>query len=452
MSPPTTAVSLFAGIGGFDLALERNGVKVVAAVEIDKQARGVLAHHFPDATLFNDVNEVTGDQLRAAGFIPESGILTGGFPCQPFSVAGRRRGMGGGDQRGELYWQISRLLDELAPAWVILENVPGLLSIDAGRTMGTILGDLGRLGYGYTYRVLDAQHFGLAQRRKRVFIVGCLGDGRRAAQVLLESEGRRGDSAPSLTPRTRTTGTAQAGTLTTRVGQLDDADTGSLVVSTLQGGGAAWQQGRCGVSRRRSPRGGVVNALTAAQGGPDDNDAQAGHLVYVKAIRSGARAADGSLPPEVWEEGGVSPTMTTFDNGETRATVLTVTGGKAHALTSEGHDASEDGTGRGTPIIVTSWQGGPTQDHFAASSGVAPTLSGGGNTNNGHHQPKVETESGVRRLTPTECERLQGFPDGWTAERADGPQADSSRYRQLGNAVAVPVVEWIVNRIVEATA
>lgn len=240
-----TMVSLFAGIGGFDLAAERAGVTLTAAVEIDPQAAGVLRHHWPDLALFDDVRKVTGDDLRAAGFVPERGILTGGFPCQPFSVAGRRRGMGGGDDRGELYWEISRLLADLAPRWVVLENVPGLLSIDGGRTMGTILGDLGRLGYGFAYRVLDAQHFGVAQRRRRVFVVGCLGDGARAASVLLEPEGSGGHPAPRVTAGAGVAGASRAGALTTRVGQLDDADTANLVTVgalTVPAGGG-WRVG-----------------------------------------------------------------------------------------------------------------------------------------------------------------------------------------------------------------
>jgi len=105
-----TAVSLFAGVGGFDLALERNGVKVVASVEIDKKAQEVLRRHFPNSTIFGDIMGVTGEQLIAAGFIPQSGIITGGFPCQDLSVAGKRAGLGG--ERSGLFWQICRLLDE----------------------------------------------------------------------------------------------------------------------------------------------------------------------------------------------------------------------------------------------------------------------------------------------------------------------------------------------------
>lgn len=232
-------VSLFAGVGGADLGMEAVGIDTVLACEIDKHARAVLGHRFPHATLHDDVRKLTGDDIRRAGAVPERTILSGGFPCQPFSVAGRRRGMGGDDERGDLYWQISRILSEFPARWVVLENVPGLLSIDGGRTFGTILGDLADLGYGVAYRVLDAQFFGVPQRRRRVFIVGCLGDDRRPVEVLLEPEGRAGDPAPGLTPG--------AGAATGLGGGVDGS--------------------------------GVVGSLTSARGGADDNDAQARRLI-----------------------------------------------------------------------------------------------------------------------------------------------------------------------------
>ena len=186
-----TAVSLFAGVGGFDLALERNGVEVVASVEIDKKASAVLAKHFPHSTLFGDIQEVTGEQLIQAGFNPVGGIITGGFPCQDLSVAGKRAGLTG--KRSGLFWEICRLLDETKAENFILENVVGLLSSNEGRDMATVIEALVERGYGIAWRVLDAQHFGIPQRRKRVFIVGCLGDGGgRAAQILDICQGRRG--------------------------------------------------------------------------------------------------------------------------------------------------------------------------------------------------------------------------------------------------------------------
>lgn len=186
-----TAVSLFAGVGGFDLALERAGVKVVASVEIDKKAQEVLKKHFPQSTIFGDITGVTGEQLRAAGFIADGGIITGGFPCQDLSVAGKRAGLGGA--RSGLFWEICRLLDETRAQNFILENVPGLLNSNNGADMAVVLEALVQRGYRVAYRVLDAQHFGVPQRRRRVFIVGCLGDtGRAPEEILSIAESRSG--------------------------------------------------------------------------------------------------------------------------------------------------------------------------------------------------------------------------------------------------------------------
>ena len=191
-----TAVSLFAGIGGFDLALERNGVKVVASVEIDKHAQGVLRRHFPNSQLFGDIQEVTGEQLISAGFTPERGVIVGGFPCQDLSVAGKRAGLAGA--RSGLFWEICRLLDETKARYFILENVPGLLTSSGGRDMGVVIGALAERGYSIAWRVLDAQYFGVPQRRRRIFIVGCLGDEWRApAEILDLTEGSAGDTPPS---------------------------------------------------------------------------------------------------------------------------------------------------------------------------------------------------------------------------------------------------------------
>ena len=419
-----TAVSLFAGVGGFDLAMDRAGIDVVATVEIDKAARSVLARHWPDRAHFEDVTKVTADELRNAGFVPDRGVLTGGFPCQDLSVAGRRAGLAG--ERSGLFWEIARLAAQLRPRWLVLENVPGLLSSNGGRDFGTVLGALAELGYGWAYRILDAQFFGVAQRRRRVFIVGCLGDdGTAPGEVLALREGVRGYPAPSQTEGERVAG--------------------SLAASSGSGGLGGVGQSASAVTSRivESP----VAALTSTgvgTCGADDNQAQAGHLVptlltmregkdgggkgplvsenqsltlatgngqvliqpYVKVVRSGARDENGDLPPEVWAERDVAPTLNVMDNtGEARATVLAF----SH---TQGLDAQ------------------PSDDAW-------PTMrsEGGGHA--------VSVGGAVRRLTPVECERLQGFPDGWT----DG-QPDSRRYKQMGNAVAVPVAEWIMRRLV----
>ena len=207
----TTAVSLFAGVGGFDLALERAGVKVVASIEWDKQAQKVLARQFPQSTIFGDIQGVTGEQLRAAGFDPTDGIITGGFPCQDLSVAGKRAGLAGA--RSGLFWEICRLLDETGAQNFILENVPGLLSSNNGRDMAVVIEALVERGYRIAWRVLDAQYFGVPQRRRRVFIVGCLGDaGRSPEEILSLAEGRTRYLEKSNAPRKGSATTIARGT------------------------------------------------------------------------------------------------------------------------------------------------------------------------------------------------------------------------------------------------
>ena len=204
------AVSLFAGVGGFDLALQRNGVEVVASVEIDKNARKVLEKQFPNTAILEDVCDVTGQQLFDLGF-DSDGIIVGGFPCQDLSVAGKRAGLAGA--RSGLFWEIIRLLEETKAKYFILENVPGLLSSNDGRDLGTVIGALVERGYGVAYRILDAQHFGVPQRRRRIFIVGCLGDdGRTPAEILAISESRAGYIAQSQSKGKDTSSTTATST------------------------------------------------------------------------------------------------------------------------------------------------------------------------------------------------------------------------------------------------
>jgi len=195
-----TGVSLFAGVGGFDLAMQRQGVKVVASVEIDSKCNEVLARHFPDATQFTDVTTVKGSDLIGAGFTPRTGIITGGFPCQDLSVAGKRAGLAG--ERSGLFWEIARLVEETQSEYFIIENVPGLLTSNKGRDFGVVIGTMADIGYSLGWRVLDAQHFGVPQRRRRVFIVGKrTTDGTSIAEVLFKSDSLRRD--PSTGQPTR---------------------------------------------------------------------------------------------------------------------------------------------------------------------------------------------------------------------------------------------------------
>src|SRR5262245_23048479 len=219
-------VSLFSGIGGFDLGLERAGWVCAGQVEINDCCARVLARHWPDTPRWGDIRDVTfphaaGEQLPEWDGVPgepERGVvrdrdggapavrgqhelpvrgavdlLCGGFPCQDLSVAGRRAGLAA--PRSGLFFEFVRLARELQPRWLLLENVPGLLSSNGGDDFRVVLAALGDAGYGVGWRVLDARWFGVPQRRRRVFLVGHLG-GPCPPAVLFEPEGLHGDPAP----------------------------------------------------------------------------------------------------------------------------------------------------------------------------------------------------------------------------------------------------------------
>ena len=421
-----TGVSLFAGIGGFDLAMERAGINVVATVEWDKHAQGVLARRFPNSKLYGDITGVTGEQLINAGFDPANGIITGGFPCQDLSVAGRRAGLIG--SRSGLFWEICRLLDETKAQNFILENVPGLLSSNEGRDMGIVLGSLAELGYGLAYRVLDAQHFGVAQRRRRVFIVGRLGDDwRTPAKILDLGEGRRGYRQKGITPR---------------------QDSATEIAPSADGAGKP----RLGFDTA------VASCLPAElyhKSSFTNQDVNRGHMVvqpFVKIVRSGERDADGNLPAEVWAERQTAPTLNLMDNtGESRATVIALQNtviGRSDTAGPQGRGHSDEG-GPMFTIDTTSPHGIVFHPHrtdgVRLQDKTINTLTAFMGTG-GLNTSMISTEV-VRRITPVECERLQGFPDNWTAVSDGKPQSDSARYKQTGNAVAVPVVQWVLGRI-----
>jgi len=362
------SVSLFSGIGGFDLGFERAGIECVAVCEIDKNAQSVLRRRFPNAQLFDDVRKVgKGTHERKS-----IDLVCGGFPCQDVSIAGKRAGLAG--ERSGLWFEFARVIDELEPQWVVIENVPGLLSSNGGRDFAVIVRWLAQRGYGVAWRVLDAQYFGVPQRRRRVFIVGSFGDG-RAAEVLFEQDSSCGDNPPS-----REAGKDVAYSLRANPSHSGDKGDGGLNTTLV-------------------PSRSVAQALTSSNtqnnGGSGITDRSTPTLIVM---------AHGQANAEIVSDG--SPSLTTN-----------------HEAPILWHNHQQDGSVR------------------VQEDGTAPTVSRQLGTG-GNNVPFV----GVRRLMPIECERLQGFPDGWT----DG-QSDSTRYKQLGNAVAVPVIEWIGKRIMAVT-
>lgn len=402
------AISLFSGAGGMDIGLHRAGIKVVALCEIDRHAQMVLRHRWPDVPLHDDVTTLQPEEWHG-----RADLVHGGSPCQDLSVAGRRAGLDG--QRSGLFWHQCRIADAVAAPWVIWENVPGAFSSNGGADFAAVLwgitGALPDVPHGgwrnsgvivgpkrwAVWRVLDAQHFGVPQRRRRIFVVGGP-RGHSRPEVLLEPESLRWDSAPRR----------EAG-----------ATTAALTRSSIGG-----------------------------NGGPDDNSAQAGHLVAVAfdeyngstasmhhALRAGTRQSTGVVAFSENQRGEIV--------GTPYFRQLTTGGGKP---------------GQGYPAVMTFALQPDDQANGrgalrAVMTDVAPTIARGD-----HHSDRVlrvATADAVRRLTPSECERLMGWPDGWTATgRTDDARtvniADSNRYRMCGNGVVAPVAEWIGRRLVAA--
>lgn len=405
--------------------------------EIEKFPSAVLAHHYPhvsnlgDMTKFEEWPDETID------------LLVGGTPCQSFSVAGLRKGLD--DPRGNLMLTYLSIARRNKPRWLVWENVPGVLSSNGGRDFAALIRGLAELGYHAAWRVLDAEYvrtqshpWAVPQRRRRVFVVGYLGDWRRPAAVLFDGQSLLRDSPPR-----RETGKAVAGTLN---------------ASAQGGGGLGDARGIAPAFAAERDVSGTVSAKwSKGSGGPAGDECQ--NLV-AHTLRAEGFVADvtSTLPAGGNSTGGDRQPGT---SAETAGSMLV-----AHTLRGEGFDASEDGSGRGTPIVPIQFECFGTAVQ-ADQTGVSQTLRamggkdghGGGG---GHAAVALDLRGrgaepwAVRRLTPRECERLQGFPDDFTAIPWRGKSAencpDGPRYKALGNSMAVNAMRWIGDRIEQVDA
>lgn len=375
-------LSLFSGIEAASVAWVPLGWEPVAFAEVDPFPCAVLARRFPGVPNLGDVTEVDWSEFVNANAVP--GVLVGGSPCQSFSVAGRREGL---DGESGLMWEYVRAVREVRPRWVVWENVPGALSSSHGEDFRCLLRELDDIGYGLAWRILDSQFFGVAQRRRRVFLVGRLGDPRGPAQVLIEPHCLRWDPPPSREKRKELA--ARAG----RGAQSAGFCAGESVTS-----------GGIGYVPEQHP--------TLKAGG---NLASTGAILTTRSGRQPAVAIAQNQRGELRVDGGNGQTIGAIPatrSGKQLQAVICRASGQAHAETCEG---------------------------------VAPTLAA-----RQHRDPPILGDGMVvRRLTPTEAERLQGFPDGWTDVPYRGREhpADTPRYKAIGNSMAVPVMQWIGKRI-----
>ncbi len=424
-------LSVCSGIEAATQAFHPLGWQPLAFSEIETFPCAVLKHHYPDVQNWGDMTKFQEWPNATVD------VLCGGTPCQSFSVAGLRQGLA--DPRGNLMLTFGAIAARYRPKWLVWENVPGVLSSDVGRDFGSFLSLLGKLGYGYAYRVLDAQHVrtrrfphAVPQRRRRVFVVGYLGDWRRAAAVLFDRESLSGHPAPRR----------QAGQGIARGIEFGPSGGGFADVNpTLDA---------------RAKDGPIRNQIAGAAFGPAASPA-------LKARDAKGPSSDG--------DGDGAPLLAV-----------------AHSLRAGGFDASEDGTGRGTPLVPISFQHNASGANFHADHGITGTLKahggGGGNApavafdlrgreggampEGAHDTANIRAADGgssrsyvaqpwaVRRLTPEECEALQGFPRGFTRIPYRGKPADKCpdgpRYKALGNSWAVNCVDWIAERIAEVAA
>lgn len=419
-------LSVCSGIEAASVAWSHLGWHAAGFSEIEPFPCSVLQHRFPDVKNYGDMTRFEEWDIGPVD------VLVGGTPCQSFSIAGLRGGLD--DQRGNLALVYCRILQAYRPRWFVWENVPGVLSSSGGRDFGSILGAMAELGYSFAWRILDAQYFGVPQRRRRVFIVGHLGDWRRPAAVLFEpgcvrrdpeKSGKAGKNVAALTA----TGVGTCG--------ADDnqGQAGHLIAHLLRGEGFDASEDGTG---RGTPLV-TVPSITSHYGRGVDSDCTSPLVSSTGAIAHCLNAGGMGRQDYETETMVVAFNSKTdaADFGATSATLRAMNHAGSHAnaggqiaIAFSGRDRGDDGRGYCREPNIT----GPITETVDATK--PPRIAG--------------PTTGVRRLTPLECERLQGFPDHWTLVPHRGkPAADGPRYKAIGNSMAVPIMRWIGERIEE---
>ncbi|HEF4754629.1 DNA cytosine methyltransferase [Burkholderia multivorans] len=405
--------SVCSGIEAASVAWSPLGWQTAFVSEIEPFPSAVLAHHYPTVPNLGDMTKFKEWPDAAID------LLVGGTPCQSFSVAGLRKGLA--DPRGNLMLTYLAIAKRYAPRWLVWENVPGVLSSNGGRDFGTFLGGLAELGYGFAYRVLDAQFFGIPQRRRRVFVVGHLGDWRRAAAVLFERESLLGHPAPRREPRQGVAPTLSARTRGGGGLGTDFECDGGLISHSLRGEGFDASEDGTG---RGTPL--VPVPFDSTQ-------------ITSTTNRSHPRAGDPCHPLAA----AAHPPAIAFDCKASGQNGFGV-GEIASTMRSMGHANSHQNGGGHLAVAVNirGREGGGTAELSGDIATALRASQGGGD------KLHALTGSAVRRLTPRECERLQGFPDDYTLINVRGkPAADGPRYKALGNSMAIPVMSWLGQRI-----
>jgi len=417
-------LSVCSGIEAATVAWHHMGWNPIGFSEIEKFPSEVLKHHYPHVPNLGDMTKFKEWNLNET-----IDLLVGGTPCQSFSIAGLRKGLD--DPRGNLMLTYLAIAAKFKPTWIVWENVPGVLSSNGGHDFASLLRGLGELGYGFAYRILDAQYFGVPQRRRRVFVVGCLGSWQRAAAVLFDSTSLSGNPPPSREKRQRT-----STYVADIVGTLCARDYKGLSTNDVNEGKA--------IVYDHHPQDSRIKEVDVS---PTLN-CRLGNLPIAHTVAYNITTCDANGTRKDRPNGGLYVNETEISNTITQQGVGTV----AHAFKIRG---GCEGGGKGylgsdeTTFTLSTTQDqqiailGGQHPNAAMNENVSPTLTNAMGTGGGH--VPIIGQMAVRRLTPVECERLQGFPDNYTNIRINCP--DGPRYKALGNSMAVPVMKWIGERI-----
>lgn len=423
--------SLFSGIGGFDLAAKRLGHEIVGACEIDKYARSVYSKHFPDVSVWEDATKINPEDL------PDFEMLCAGFPCQAFSLAGRRLGFE--DTRGTLFYEIARIAKEKRPRIIFLENVKGLLYHDEGRTLTTIIQTFYELGYDIEWQVINGKYF-LPQNRDRIFIVGHL-RGKSQSKIFPLTEINRQDEglAAKESEKRKSIQNRHCGTITATYWKGWGGSRPMIAVPKIKSLGSMPFPF---MKRKTEPKQKEIAEYLHTYKKTTLRDLAEKTKIIKTTLEHYFRTdSSGALPDR--KDWMILKKVMGFDDGFDKKMTEYVEDYKTHEMQTRVHD----------------------------SSGLAPTLTGGQklialpvlcvNRNNRRQNGRrfktdgepsftlttqdrhgVYDGKNLRMLTPLECERLQGFPDEWT-----NSLSDTQRYKCLGNAVMVPKVQHIMAQL-----
>jgi len=472
-------LSVCSGIEAWSCAVEgMDGYSVSALSEIEPFPCAVLAERYPFVPNLGDMTKINGWAMRG-----QIDLLVGGTPCQGFSVAGLRGGLN--DPRSGLAGHYVRLAAELRVPWLLWENVPGALSTSGGADFRAFVSALDELGYGLAWAVLDAQWFGVAQRRKRLFLVGRLGDWRGPGQVLFEPRRVRRDP-----PARRRKGEGDAPRAEGCAGAWGQPEVSGTVTAVGSGAASVGNRSLDGFTVLDQPNE-VSSTLCASGAGTDRPSAQGSQEGFcVVSMKTDNTKANGTYisdapvsytldtlaPPAVFpineERAFNKPSAMSGAFGNLHDPMFALDAKHVHVVAPlDLRHLYRDGEGFGGM--------GNTEDpaNSLTAEGKVPCIApldlrhllrddasfGGfglpnepvgsltcGMTGGGNPPAMAPLSPPLypRRLTPLECERLQGFPDGWTAIQFQGkPAKDSHRYRALGNSMAVPVMRWLAEGI-----